>query len=119
MPPETIPSSSVYKANKTLGCFKSLSGAQTTQLQVLKQKCARHAWIVATSALNRLEGWTLYFLTYLTSSGYPLPMCHFTHQQLTDLECQFLPAIFSWCGFNRNTSRRILFGPSRYNRAGF
>ena len=73
---QTVPSSSVFKAYKTLGCYKSPSGVLSTQQQALEQKCARHARIVSTSALSRLEGWTYYFSKYLTSSGYPLPMCH-------------------------------------------
>jgi hypothetical protein len=116
---QLVPSSSVYKAYKTLGCYKSPSGAQSTQLRVLEKKCIRHARIVVTSALSRLEGWTYYYSKYLTSPGYPLPVCHFTQKQLAVLERKCLPAMFSRCGFNRNTSRRILFGPTRYNGAGF
>lgn len=116
---QTVPSSSVYKAYKTLGCYKSPSGAQQTQFQKLEEKCLRHARIVSTSALTPLEGWTYYFSKYLTSPGYPLPVCHFTGKQLTSLEKKVLPAIFSRCGFNRNTSRNILFGPARLNGGGF
>jgi hypothetical protein len=60
-----------------------------------------------------------YFAKYLTSPGYPLPVCHFSPKQLTILERTVLPAIFACCGFNRNTSRGVLFGPTRYNGAGF
>ena len=37
-----IPSHSVYKAHKMLGCYKSPSGAQLAQLQVLNKKSDRH-----------------------------------------------------------------------------
>jgi hypothetical protein len=116
---QTVPSSSAYQAYKTLGCFKSPSGAQKTQMQNLNKKCVLHARIITTSALTRLEGWTYYFSKYLTSPGYALPVCHFSTKHLTILEQKCLPAMFARCGFNRNTSRNVLFGPSKYNGAGF
>ena len=115
----TVPSSSVYVAHKTLGCYKSPSGAQKTQFQKLEQKCIRHARVVSTSALSRAESWTYYYSKYLPSVSYPLPVCHFETKKLIQLEQKVLPAIFSSCGFNRNTSRNILFGPTRLNGAGF
>ena len=115
----TVPSCSVYQAYKTLGCFKSPSGAQNTQYQKLEQKCLKHARIVSTSALSRVEGWTYYYSKYLPSVSYSLPVCHFPVKKLIQLEKKVLPAIFSSCGFNRNTSRNILFGPTRLNGAGY
>jgi hypothetical protein len=116
---QTVPSTSAYKAYKTLGCYKSPSGAQSTQLQVLQKKCDRHARIVSTSALSRQEAWTYYFSKYLTSPGYPLPVCHFSPVELQRLERKVLPALFARSGFNRNTSRNVLFGPTRLGGAGF
>ena len=116
---QTVPSRSVYNAYKTLGCYKSPSGAQTTQFQVLREKCDLHARITATSALSRIEGWTYYFSKYLTSPGYPLPVCHFTQRQLKTIEIKSLPSLIARCGFNRNTSRNILFGPPSLNGGGF
>jgi hypothetical protein len=49
------------------------------------------------SALSRQEAWTYYFSKYLTSPGYPLPVCHFSGAQLQQLERQVLPAIFARC----------------------
>ena len=115
----TVPSSSVYKGYKTLGCYKSPSGAQMTQYEKLEQKCLRHARIVSTSALSRAETWTYYYSKYLPSVNYPLPVCHFPIKKLIQLEKKVLPAIFSGCGFNRNTSRNILFGPTWLNGAGY
>jgi hypothetical protein len=116
---QTVPLTSAYKAYKTLGCYKSPSGFQAAQLQVLQKKCNRHARIVLTSALSCPEAWTYYFLTYLTSPGYPLPVCHFLPSQLQRLERKVLPALFARCGFCCNTSRNVLFGPTRLGGAGF
>ena len=60
-----------------------------------------------------------YYSKYLTSPGYPLPVCHFHPKQLQQLERKMLPTIFSRCGSNRNTSRNILFGPTKLNGGGF
>ena len=116
---EVVPFLSPYKAHKTLGYYKSPSGAQSTQFRILKTKCDNHARIVTTSALTRREAWTYYFSMYLTSPGYPLPMSHFSPAQLHKLETKSLPAIIAKCGFNRNTSRRVIYGPVRLNGAGF
>ena len=116
---ETVSFQSPYKAHKTLGYYKSPSGTQTTQFNVLKKKCDNHARIVSASALSRREAWTYYFSMYLTSPGYPLPLSHFTPAALHKLESKSLPAIISKCGFNRNTSRRVLFGPAHLNGGAF
>ena len=116
---QTVPPCSAYKAYKTLGCYKAPSGTQSTQLRILQENCDKHTRIVSTSALSRAEGWTCYFSQYLTSPGYPLPICHFNARQLQQLEKRVLPTIFAWCGFNRNTSRNILFRPSSLNGGGF
>ena len=116
---QTVPARSVYNAYKTLGCYKSPSGSQNTQWKVLWKKCNNHARIVSTSPLTRPEGWIYYFSKYLTSVSYPLPVCHFKPEKLQALEKKALPAIFARCGFNRNTSRNILFGPTKYNGGGF
>ena len=116
---EIVPYRSVFNAYKTLGYYKSPSGTQTTQHAVLKKKCDNHARIVSTSALTRRDAWTYYFSMYLTSPGYPLPLSHFSPDQLHDLETKSLPALIAKCGFNRNSSRAVLYGPVRFNGGGF
>jgi hypothetical protein len=54
-----------------------------------------------------------------SSPSYPLPVSHFLPGELQQLERKVLPAIFARSGFNRNTSRNILFGPTRLGGAGF
>jgi hypothetical protein len=43
---QRVPSTSVYSANKTLGCYKSPSGVQRTQFDVLQKNCGRHATMI-------------------------------------------------------------------------
>ena len=116
---ETVPSCSAYTAYKTLGYYKSPCGSQATQYSVLKKKCDNHARIVSTSAMTRREAFTYYYSMYLTSPGYPLPLCHFSPTELHSLETKSLPAILAKCGFNRKTSRLVIYGPVRLNGAGF
>jgi hypothetical protein len=52
---------------------------------------------------------------YLTSPGYPLPLSHFSAPELHALETKSPPALIARCGFNRNTSRVVLYGPARLN----
>ena len=69
--------------------------------------------------MTRPESWTYYFSMYLTSPGYPLPLSRFSASKLHDLETKSLPAIIAKCGFNRNTSRKVLYGPVWLNGGAF
>ena len=115
---EKVPFRSAYESYKTLGYYKSPCGSQKKQFDVLKAKCDDHARIVSSSALSRREAWTYYFSMYLTSPGYPLPLCHFTPKELHKLETKSLPSLISKCGFIRTTSRVVLYGPKCLNGGG-
>ena len=116
---ETVPSCSAYTSYKTLGYYKSPCGSQRKQYSVLKKKCDDHARIVSTSAMTRREAFTYYYSMYLTSPGYPLPLCHFSPSELHSLETKSLPAMIAKCGFNSKTSRLVIYGPAKINGAGF
>jgi hypothetical protein len=110
---ETVPFRSAYESYKTLGYYKSPCGSQAKQCSVLQLKCNNPARIVSTSAMTRSEAWTYYFSMYLTSPGYPLPLSHFSASELYALETKSLPAMNAKCSFNRNTSRKVLYGGFR------
>jgi hypothetical protein len=112
---ENVPAKSAYVSYRTLGYHKSPCGSQKSQYKVLKKNCDNHARIVSSSAMTRQESWTYYFSMYLTSPGYPLPLSHFSPSELHALETKSLPAMIARCGFNRNTSRVVLYGPVRLN----
>jgi hypothetical protein len=48
----------------------------------------------------------------------PLPLSHFTKMELHSLETKSLPAMIAKNGFNRHTSRKVLYGPTRLTSGG-
>ena len=81
---------------------------------MLKKKSIYHTSIISRSALNRIETWTYYHAVYLTSVMYPVGSGYVTPSDLHDITNKanrvFLPKL----GYNRNTAKAIVFGPSDY-----
>ena len=115
----TITSKSSYTAHKTLGHYKDPDGNQTKQYKMMKEKSDKAAIFVTTSPLTHRDTWTYYYAIYLTSVGYPLAGCHFTFQQLDAIQRKALRAIIGKCGFNRNTKRLIIYGPTSLGGCSF
>lgn len=116
---QTIPSLSAYKAHETLGHWKEPAGSQIKQRDKLTTKSNAAGTFVQCSPLNRDEAWTYYFAIYLTSVGYVLPNCFFTRKALGKIQQRAIRALFAKCGFNRNTKKAILYGPSRLGGGNF
>jgi hypothetical protein len=114
-----IPSKSVFEAHKTLGTWQDPNGSLKKEERVKRKQSDQHGVIIQISAMVRHEAWTYYFAIYITSVGYSLPVCHFTRHRLDHIQRKAMNAIFSKCGFNKNTKRAILFGPSVYGGANF
>jgi hypothetical protein len=49
---------------------------------------------------------------------YVLPQCSFTAKELDNAEKKSMPVIFAKEGYNRHTSRALMYGPSDYSGAG-
>ena len=116
---QSISQLSAHSAHKTLGHYMTPSGNQSQQFNILKKKSDAIAMKLLKSPLTRHEAWTYYFAMYLPSIGYPLPMTHFTRDQLHRIQQKALSAIIARCGYNRNTHRAIIFGSTKYGGANF
>jgi len=66
---------------KHLGCFKA-PNSNRWQLQAITSKCDDFAQIANTSSLTRLEAHLMCQAIHHLSVGFPLPMCHFTFEEL-------------------------------------
>jgi hypothetical protein len=109
---------SPYQAHKTLGHFKEPAGVQKEQYSRLLQKsneCVAFLW---KCPLSQKEAWTFYFACYLPS-GYPLPASSLTLFQLEKVQRKAMSIIVPRCGYNRNTKKKILFGPLSLGGANF
>ncbi len=115
----TIESKSNYASHKTLGCYIEPRGNLSGMKKHLRAKMAEFYRILASSALNRREAWTFYFAIYLPSIGYPLPLCHFTHKELTTIHRKVMSEIIARSGFCRKTKTEIIYGPADLGGACF
>ena len=107
------------EAHKTLGCYKSPNGRQAKQFLQSKSKSDRYSRILNASGLSRKDAMIFYQSIYLPSVGYPLPVCHFTKQELHTVQAKAVRSFFSKCGYNRNSPLSVLFTPFHLGGAGF
>ena len=99
------------QAIKYLGCHKSPMNQQD-QMAKLQAKCDDYARVVNCSRLTPRATHVFYQAIYRLSVGYPLPVCYFTEDQLNRVQKKSHKAMLGGCGFNKKTSRAVVFGPA-------
>ena len=60
-----------------------------------------------------------YTACFVPKVSYPLPLCHFTEAELHDIQRKAMSIIVPRCGYNRNTKREVIYGPTGFGGAGF
>jgi hypothetical protein len=100
-----------YSSHKTLGCHVQPYGNQEGTKQHLHQNLAKFHRILVSSSLNRREAWTFNFAIYLPSIGYPLPLYHFSKQELETLHQKVTSKMIARCGYCQKTKQEIIYGP--------
>ena len=118
-PPVKIQHRSNFEAHKTLGTHKSPSGRQKKQRDVLRQKSDDFARVVKCGHISRKEATAFYRAIYLTSMGYPLPVCFFNKSELSRIQQKAMVALKSKMGYNSRTANAIIYGPTRLGGCGF
>ena len=108
-----------YESHKTLGHYKEPSGSQAEQARQLKKSCQEAVDFLWKYPISRSEAWTFYTACFIPKVSYPLPLCHFREVELQDIQRKAMSIIVPRCGYNRNTKREVLFGPTSYGGAGF
>jgi hypothetical protein len=116
---ETIPITPklVFDPHKTLGHLQSPAGTAKTQLHKIRSTQSTLRQQLASSPATRSQASTYYHTIYLPLINV-LPQTFFTTKELDDTEKKLMPTIFAKEGFNRNTSRDLLYGPSDYAGGG-
>jgi hypothetical protein len=71
------------------------------------------------SNLSQRDTWIAYFSVYIPSMTYTLPVSHHAPKRLKKLQSKATRATLMKLGFNRNTARRVVYGPARYGGLGF
>jgi hypothetical protein len=106
-----IPPKSVYNTYKTLGHHKAPAGTGKTQLQKLQAKQSHLSQCLASSPATATQALSYYHTLYLPSI-HVLPQTFFDDAALDNAEKKSMPSIFAKCGYNRNTHRALLYGPT-------
>ena len=114
-----IPSKRAFEPHKTLGHYKSPMARQQTELNNLQSKAERISLLISISPLTREGASLAYHTIYNPSIRYTLPQSYFTQKELDKAQAPSLQKIIAKCGYNRNTSRRIMFAPISHGGAGF
>jgi hypothetical protein len=120
-PESTVQCIQMYEANaahKTLGCYRALDGNETTQFNHLLDKSKDWARQLQSKYLSRQEAWMTYHIYFLPQVLYSLTTTNLTQQQCNIIQSPVVNAILPLLGFNRHTSRSIVFGPTRYGGIG-
>ena len=114
-----IPSKRAFDPHKTLGHFKSPYSKQTTALKIIQEKACRLSLMIGVSPLTRKGSYLAYHTVYIPSIQYTLPQSFFTLRDLDKAQTGSMQRIIAKCGYNRHTSRALLFAPLRYAGGGF
>jgi hypothetical protein len=71
------------------------------------------------SSLSQPDTWVAYLAVFIPSMTYTLPVSHHPPKKLRKLQSKATRATLMKLGFNRNTTHRVVVGPSRYGGLGF
>jgi hypothetical protein len=105
-------------SHKTLGCFRSLTGSEDDQYKILLEKSNDWAAKLRSRYLSRQEAWMVYHNYYLPQVMYSMNTTNFSQVQCDAIQSPVVQAILPLLGFNRHTSRSLVFGPSEYGGIG-
>ncbi|MGB0425122.1 MAG: hypothetical protein ACPGED_12395, partial [Flavobacteriales bacterium] len=109
----------IHTSRKNLGHFKSPSRNYIPQLNNLCTKATELSKAITSCPVSRDEAKQLYETVFRPAIEYPIGQSFLTPKQLHSIEAKALPWIIAKCGYNRNTSRQVIFGPSNIGGAGF
>jgi hypothetical protein len=112
-----IPPKSVYMTHKTLGHLQAPAGTGRTQLHQTRSQQTLLSQQLASSPATQSQASTFYHTIYLPLI-YVLPQSFFDPKDLDLAEKKSMSIIFAKEGYNRNTARDLLYGPTDYAGAG-
>ena len=97
----------------------SPAGNYKIQAAKILEKATEISQAVTKCRITRPEAQMLYQSVYRPAVEYTLSQTFLTSTQYQKIQQKTMPRIFAKCGFNRNTSRKVLFGPQHLGGGGF
>jgi hypothetical protein len=104
---------------RTLGIHKTISGDQSEQIRLLKEKSNNFGKGILASSANGFEAWMGYFTIWYPSCNYPLAATFLPRIACKKIQSLATCATLTKCGFSRKYPPAILFGSPRYGGLGW
>jgi hypothetical protein len=116
--PQPIRMLSPHESHKTLGCYRALNGNESLQYTILLNKSKDWAIQLKSKFLTRQEAWMCYHNYFVPQIMYSLMTTNFTQVQCQTIQSPVINALLPLIGFNRHTSRSIIFAPAQFGGVG-
>jgi len=114
----TIGGKTIYQTRTNLGHDKSPGSTGTTHFKRVLKTGLGIADAVVKCGGTRDESRMYYETVWRPAVEYTLSQSFLSEKQLKSIESSCLPKIISKCGYNRNTSRAVIGGPSNLTGGG-
>jgi hypothetical protein len=107
-----VTAKSAFEPHKTLGNLKAPAGNNQTQLTQIITRGTTISRLMATSPIDAPTAAMFFHSILAPSVAYPLPQSFFSYDRLDSAASKFMPLVFAKSGYNRTTSKEILYGPT-------
>jgi hypothetical protein len=116
--PIAIEQKEVIVEHKTLGCFKSITGISTQEIQYLKMNSDILGNRILRANLTNYQISLSYNIVFLPSLKYGLPSISLSFKKIEDIHRYAVDKILSRMGYDCSTSRALLYGPAEFGGFG-
>jgi hypothetical protein len=106
------------EAHKTLGCFRAINGNESTQYNKLMIIATEWARKISSRYFSRQEAWLVYHSYFMPKVLYSMHTTNFSKQQCDSIQSPVINAVLPHLGFNRHTSRDLIFAPAEFGGVG-
>ena len=117
--PHLLQRTSASEAIKTLGVWMAMDGNQKKHKEVLKAKADAYGEKAIRSNCDPNTAIYSYNRCIMKGLEYSHVISNFTKQEWDDIVCQAKRRTLQKCRMARNFPHAILYGPKKFNGAGF
>jgi hypothetical protein len=106
------------QGHKTLGFHLTGNGTSSAHKKIMKCKAKQYSESIISSTFNRGEVLLAYNSYYMAGLSYGTAATSLEIKEYEEIQRPVVNAILPKMGINRNTSRNVVFGTSKYGRLG-
>lgn len=99
----------VHEAHRTLGAYKSISGDETTQYEILMEKSNSLALSTRTGQLSRFQARRAFTAIYIPSMTYSLVSTNLSQHELRAIQSKAIQAFLPAMGYERSFPHAVVF----------